>query len=128
MDIDDIKLIPEFMGIHVLEGVNEFAGGRKYYYYNNPELEDYDALPDYKGSWDDLMSVVDKIENLMCMKALPSFAGQPFSVEIGSYGVQITIDNGMTKAPFKRVAGKLTKLERTHKAVVEFIKWYNENK
>lgn len=120
MDIDDIKLIPEFMGIHVLEGVNEFAGGRKYYYYNNPELEDYDALPDYKGSWDDLMPVVEKIQDM------------GYLVHMNNVSTNINNNGGGTKLKkyfkggYNSSHGNMKR--RTYKAVVEFIKWYNENK
>ncbi len=120
------KLIAEFMSIPV---INETSGIITPMYKavglggwcREDELK-------YNLRWDWLMPVVEKIEDLVTMEALPTFAGQPFSVEVGAYGVQVTADNGLTKTPFKKIAGKLSKIERTYKAVVQFIKWYNENK
>jgi hypothetical protein len=57
--IDNV-LIALFMDINPIEGFcfdkNEF-----YYYYNNSKTKDFEGLPDYKNSWDDLMPVVEKI-------------------------------------------------------------------
>jgi len=53
--------IARLMGLHLIEGVND--NGEKYYYYNNPEAEDFEALPFY-NTYAELMPVVEKIESL----------------------------------------------------------------
>lgn len=57
--MEDNKLIAEFMGINVMEGFNDHSG-KKYYYYNNAELEDYEGLPFYNFEWNYLMPVCKK--------------------------------------------------------------------
>ena len=52
-------LIAKYMGITPIKGFNENTGN-EYYYYNNAEMKDYEALPTYK-EWDELMPVVEKI-------------------------------------------------------------------
>jgi hypothetical protein len=52
-------LIAKYMGITPIKGFNEHTGN-EYYYYNNAEIQDYEALPDYK-EWNNLMPVVEKI-------------------------------------------------------------------
>ena len=80
---------------------------------------DFDDL-EYHCSWDWLMPVVEKIESL--------------DIYFGISSKNITvfpIDNLNANKPIVKIMGwieKLTKIEATHKAVVEFIKWYNENK
>jgi hypothetical protein len=55
----DNILIAVFMGIKPIKGFNELNA--YYYYYNNSKTKDFEAIPNYKNSWDDLMSVVEKI-------------------------------------------------------------------
>ncbi|MHA2218076.1 MAG: hypothetical protein ACXACY_19245 [Candidatus Hodarchaeales archaeon] len=76
------------------------------------------AYTPYIRSWDLLIPVVEKIETL----------GYPVtiwiegvSIESASSGKNITIQNLET-------CKETDKLTRCFKAVVEFIKWYNENK
>ena len=52
-------LIAKYMGIIPIKGFNEHTGN-EYWYYNNAEMKDYEALPTYK-EWNDLMPVVEKI-------------------------------------------------------------------
>lgn len=52
--------IAKYMGIVPIKGFNEHTGN-EYYYYNNTEMQDYEALPNYDGSWYYLMSVVEEI-------------------------------------------------------------------
>lgn len=52
--------IAKFMGINPLKGID--SSKRAYYYYNNPNLQDFEPLPSYDTSWCDLMEVVEKIE------------------------------------------------------------------
>ena len=52
-------LIAKYMGITPIKGFNEYTGN-EYWYYNNAEMKDYEALPTYK-EWNELMPVVEKI-------------------------------------------------------------------
>jgi hypothetical protein len=52
-------LIAKYMGITPIKGFNEYTEN-EYWYYNNAEMKDYEALPTYK-EWNDLMPVVEKI-------------------------------------------------------------------
>lgn len=47
------------MGITPIKDYNKKTG-KTYYYYNNPEMGDYEALPEYK-EWNNLMPVVEFI-------------------------------------------------------------------
>jgi hypothetical protein len=103
------KLIAEFMGYD--RGVSELMG--------------------YDTSWDWLMPVVEKIESL----------GVKFWVKGNTCRVYINRElaeldsnvewNGIStefEGFFFIYFEEKTKKEATYKAVVEFIKWYNENK
>ena len=48
-------LIAEFMGIDVIVGLSN--EGSIYYYHNNSESKDYEALPEYNNDWNELMPV-----------------------------------------------------------------------
>ncbi len=71
----------------------------------------------YHESWDALMPVVEKIETL-------------------GYGVRIEhnfcwinrISHDYIPNSYSDIQGEGTKIENTHKAIVKFIQWYNENK
>ena len=58
----EVLKIAEFMGITPIRGLNERTGN-EYYYYNNPEVKDFEALPLY-NTWGDIMPVLLKIEDL----------------------------------------------------------------
>lgn len=59
MKNENNKVLAEFLGIQVLKDINGYTG-KEYYYYNNFELEDFDALPDYNDDWKELMKVVHR--------------------------------------------------------------------
>lgn len=90
------KLIAEFMGIKLTEN------GLAWDYINNP-------IPSYHTSWDWLMPVVQKIESL----------GYVFTIQGGKaeYGEMISKTQSFIAED---------KLSSTYKAVVEFIKQYND--
>ena len=94
------KLIAGFMGKEIYQHIHE---------------------SNYHCSWDWLMSVVEKIEKIDDGK---------YDVAILQDGTQIMIWDTRTK--IVDITNALvyfeTKIEATYKAVVEFIKWYNENK
>lgn len=95
---------------------------------------DYDDL-EFNTSWDWLIPVVEKIESIKWDNesqpdnGLLTWGDTPFSIQIEGFTTQVIVDNGSedTKQPFTYFTHKDgNKLERTYKAVVEFIKWYNE--
>ena len=53
-------IIAKFMGLTPIKGVSEH-NGKDYYYYNNAEMQDFEALPTYDSEWGDVMPVVEKI-------------------------------------------------------------------
>ena len=106
------KIIAEFMGIQPIKAISDNTG-KTYYYYNNSEMEDYEALPEYHSDWNWLMQVVEKIET----------HGFTFDIKknwscITRKGEKIII----------RWEEDNNKIEAVYNACLEFIKWYNENK
>ena len=81
---------------------------------------------EYHKSWDALMPVVEKIESIEDSN-LPylSYSQNNFCVSIrNGFCEIISGDFLMDFDEFSRHSG--TKIEATYNAVVEFIKWYNE--
>jgi hypothetical protein len=52
--------IAKMLAIKLIKGINEYTG-KEYYYYNNYEMQDYEALPSYDYDWSALMPVVEEI-------------------------------------------------------------------
>jgi len=109
--MENNKLIAEFMGMEDYQEMGEYV------------------TPNYHSSWDWLMSVVEKI------RKVPSWDRDKFSTEVVIYGDKTSIkskgygEKEHSKSFFnKSVRGKYNSIEPTHKAVIEFIKWYNLNK
>ena len=72
---------------------------------------DWDDL-EYNSSWDWLMPVVERIENM------------GYSVRIDDQFAEVTDQEGIIVAE----GSGLIKIEYTYETVLSFIKWYNENK
>jgi len=72
----------------------------------------------YKADWNALMEVVEKIESL----------GFPVTIYIEG----VYIESAETGKDICRMnletCHETSKRDRTYKAIVEFIKWYNQNK
>lgn len=105
------KLIAEFMGKEVITEKDFLA-------YNYEELKDnmyIDTTLKYHSSFDWLMEVVEKVENLH----------EANNVLIGTNLTYIQIHNKATneQETFKGVGQ--TKIEAVYNAVVAFIEWYN---
>ena len=106
--IDNNRLIAEFMGLDVL--------------YENRVHHDSASkgkvtIMKYHSSWDWLMPVVEKIESTDLFE---DFRIEPFQVVVRAYE---STDNKL----YKIIECKpKTKLEAIYKAVIEFIKWYNQ--
>ena len=115
--IENIKLVGEFMGWKENKDmkVKLISGGIT----NNFQKNDEACIPEamcYHSSWDWLMEVVEKIEDLSKEGETYMFSITKFSVRViykGSRIVDLPIDN--------------TKIEAVYNACVEFIKWYNNH-
>lgn len=105
--IENNKLIAEFMGYnpHYKNGI--FQG-----YELKPKIITFPEHLKYHTSWDWLMSVVEKIWKITdCRSSIFYFEANE---ELTIYGkTEPSMDNNK---------------ENCYSAVVEFIKWYNENK
>jgi hypothetical protein len=121
--IDNNKLIAEFMGYpkkQINKGIarleeNKYVWGQTYYYINGDwHAEDYLL---FHLDWNWLMKVVDKIEsfedNNRCAK---------YNINIEQSFVEI-IDKNTDDTIVETDAD--TKIEATYNAVIEFIKYYN---
>ena len=97
----DNKLIAEFMGLDIItDGISLFDTTFK-------------SLKKYNEDWNELMPVIYKIESL------------GLNIPITIYWHSTIIGNQSVALGYYN---KGDRLENTYKAVVEFIKWYNENK
>jgi len=96
---EEILKIAKFMGLNPIKSFNEHTGNH-YYYYNNVEMQDYEALPFY-GNWEEIMPVVIKIE---------SFGGDKNKLDIFGNCVQLGDEEFIGK----------TKLE----AVIKAVNWW----
>jgi hypothetical protein len=101
---EEILKIAKFMGFNPIKGFDEHTGD--YYYYNNADIRDHEALPLY-DNWNEIMPVVIKIE---------SFSAD--ENELGIFGNCVQLSD-------EKFVGE-TKLE----AVIKAINWWiskNEN-
>lgn len=102
------KLIAEFMGY-----VNTTPEDRDFNIYQKDGEPLIEAMSmKYHTSWDWLMAVVEKIEEL------------GHGVTIYRKGCHINNEVNFSTNGFNHSS----KIEQTYKAVIEFIKWYNQNK
>lgn len=106
---NDNKLIAEFMGAEV----TELEIGDIYYPINGCSV--FLRKMKYHESWDWIMPVVEKIEAL----------GYGCTIGMGTY-VVIQDDTTESGVEITRMTDN-NKLTGTYEAVVEFIKWYNNN-
>lgn len=115
------EIIAEFMG-----GWNRDPGTRKIGI-NLPdqgnEWWDIDELK-YNTSWDWLMPVVEKI----CKIDYGDDIGPNGMVYPRTFGMLDPEGNFLFRFNRQQLYAEKTLIAATHKAVVEFIKWYNESK
>jgi hypothetical protein len=113
--IESNKLIAEFMGYDLSKVLDEMPLNKQGNFCNGNGDLDKDGKPcyatyapslQYNTSWDWLMPVVDKIEK---------------TAYVNIKGCAVDISTIVsTNAP--------SKIDAVYKAVVEFIKWHNQNK
>jgi hypothetical protein len=121
--IDNNKLIAEFMGYpkkQINKGVarleeNKYVWGQTYYYINGDwHAEDYLL---FHLDWNWLMKPVNKIESIEDNEGLSQYV---FEILMTSVNI---VDN---RYPLPIVETfERTKIEATYKAIIEFIKYYN---
>ncbi len=117
--VENNKLIAEFMKFEKTKQGGLYISPEGFEWERFLDVENY-ILPNqflFHSSWDWLMKVVEKIENLSKEGETYMFSITKFSARVtykGSRIVDLPIDN--------------TKIEAVYNACVEFIKWYNENK
>lgn len=108
----DNELIAEFMGMKHQIQVGPFGG--EYLYVKNPVTKEFE-IPKFEISWDWLMPVVEKI-NKTSYGAVHLNRSEIFLHRYTRKKREELLDF--------RHDGSM--IEATYKAVVEFIKWYNQ--
>lgn len=123
MDIENNKVIAEFMGWEVIENLSDFFVDCN----PNNEQAPLQLLNEVFKDWNWLMEVVEKIESLKSPYDGFSWSIEPFSVLINRNNVYIQVDAGKSDdISFPDIHCK-TKIELVYNTCVEFIKWYNQN-
>jgi hypothetical protein len=126
--LENNKLIAEFMGYKINEDLNfsipttePFWNGSNIGEWGYHDKKDNYSIGEwnlcYNKSWDWLMPVVEKIEN--------THHYQDFI--IGGSRVEIKSFSAFDDC-FEKLIDEESKMEAVYVAIVEFIKWYNENK
>lgn len=128
--LENNKLIAEFMGIdnQILStgDIHSWSDAPFFYITENSKdkvMKGIVKYSKYHTSWDWLMPVVEKIESTPRGKYSPN--NKP-AVSISSISCSI-IYHGNAKEVIADII-RPSKIEAVYEAVVEFIKWYNENK
>lgn len=113
--VESNKMIADFMGM-----------GAQFHLVEHPDTGEY-VEAQFHSSWDWLMPVVEKIETLK------SELGGKYGVYIVSNGcciqdTKLDLDKGVGYfSQHYKTCREKSKLASTYEAVVQFIKWYNEN-
>tara|TARA_R110002020_G_scaffold29265_13_gene92535 strand:+ start:3294 stop:3707 length:414 start_codon:yes stop_codon:yes gene_type:complete len=115
--LENNKLIAEFMGMDSFkDSLASLHQGKI-----NVDVDVYEQAQ-YHTSWDWLMPVVEKIENLDRLAGIVTINQNCCTIKSNMLG-----DNTiMSKQAGSNYQEANTKLSNTYKAVVEFIKWYSE--
>jgi len=96
----DNELIAEFMGLKMIDSKD---------IKEDTNVNEYCFNPRYHTSWDWLMPVVEKIKSTIGIKSVDECSEKEWY-----------ITSGLTRLPIT------TPLTIVYKAVVEFIKWFNQ--
>lgn len=116
--IDGNKLIAEFLGFKVrsTSDTSSYGNGYTTYLYSKDGITLYSVF--YDCSWDWLMPVVEKIEDL------------DFIVSILNNSCCVLIKGKTTAESVTKgyIHSEKSKIEATWKAVVKFIEWYDAQK
>lgn len=114
------KLIVVFMGLKPLEisGRHSISKNHCVCVENTAEkaIEGFSSIAKYHTSWDWLMEVVEKIYNLN------------YDVRIGTGGYCTVADLDPDRGNYEEDFCGASTLHATYTAVIEFIKWHNQQK
>jgi len=105
--------IAKMMGIHPMKGVME-GSGKEYYYYNNAEMQDFEALPSYDYDWAELMPVVEQINKRDWVTI--------FADECKIHSLKVD-----EFEPIKVIAEGESLIEVVWESVLKYAEWYAEN-
>lgn len=105
--------IAKFMGIEPIKAISEHSR-KEYYYYNNAEMKDYEALPNYNESWDFLMPVVEKINKRDWVTL--------FSDECKIHALQ-----NREFEDIKVVNEGMPLIKTVFEAIMKYVEWYSGN-
>lgn len=117
---ENSQMIADFIGIEYAYDKKEGA------YYDKKTGDLIGAAFKFNTSWDWLMPVVEKIEEIPLEEVEGSYKVHRFNVKIESFYCIITDVKDEHRELI--VADDGDKRSNVYYAVVEFIKWYNENK
>lgn len=128
------KLIAEFMGLKPFNTGDKWALGHNSCHCceitEEKTMNGFASIAKYHSSWDWLMPVVEKIESMFYFFNSAPFIDDEMDELSGEYFC-VVIQRRTTNLNlpyFIDITGCSSKKEATWKAVVEFIKWYNEKK
>ena len=118
--IEGNKLIAEFMGLNIGHDGKKLDPG---VFTVNGYITTTTMLK-YHSSWDCLMPVVEKIASTV-IKGRPPFNSDQFvRVELNVNGY-VKIENLRDTPIFTNVSIEGSLINATYKAVIQFIRWYN---
>jgi hypothetical protein len=126
--IEGNKLIAEFMGIkNVFEYTNKEGESIGLYIGEEDGYVDYRCdiqWIGYNDDWNQLMPVIEKVKEI---KLPERYGNVSYSIDYAEWIVwHKTIPGDLNQAQF--ISNHENLLEANFDAVVEFIRWYNENK
>lgn len=125
--IEGNKLIAEFMGGKYYDAwENKFYhSASPHYYFDVQSLYLKDKVKKelkYHASWNWLMRVVEKIEQVRVKSSATYNSDHYFNVRVSQGYVEI---EGTTEKIFRNTSIEGTKIKALWLAIGEFIKWYN---
>ena len=130
------RLLCDFIGLKIFNGV--WDAGRVVPYeivFNQSCVSDSEI--GFNTAWDWLMPVVEKIEETSFEKIKSDYVPytkHPLTVSLNYKYAKITVDNDYKLQNIHKEGiifneyNEESKIIACYKAVVEFIKWYNQNK
>ena len=124
--VENNKLIAEFMGVFdkILSTGNIHSWSDAPFYYTTEDtkekvIKNICKYSKYDSDWNWLMKVVDKIESFVLND------GNSFNVTIGATNYCV-IQDSYGEIYENIEDSEETKLLTVYKAIIKFIKWYNE--
>jgi len=118
-------IIAKFMGLKPVEYKGRYSINKDHCMCREDTaekaLEGFSSIAKYNTSWEWLMPVVEKIEELKIDRYTPF-------ITITNYACKIEVGKRDYNKLITFVVAKGNKHHNVYKAVVQFINWYNKNK